>query len=410
MTVTALSEQTGSLVGTAAIRSRMLSVDGMLERLFAFAFRGLVYPQIWEDPVVDLAAMEIKPDHHIVTIASGGCNVLSYLTESPAKITAVDLNRAHVALTKLKLAGLQNLPNWDSFYRFFGDADEKQNIRDYKHYLQPALDDATRDYWEGRSLIGRKRLSQFKTNIYTHGLLGRFIGVGHRLAKIYGRDLGSYLNCRTVQEQRDYFSKEIAPLFDKRFVKWLTNRRVSLYGLGIPPAQYEALAGELTMAEVLHERLERLTCGFSLNDNYFAWQAFGRGYAPNASGPVPLYLDQRNFAKLRTNAERATVQQINMTDALLAMPAASVDRVVLLDAQDWMTDAQLNALWTAITQASRVGARVIFRTAGKLTILPGRVADEVLGQWNYLEERSLELGLKDRSSIYGGFHIYERAN
>ena len=410
MTATALAEQHSTLVGTAAIRNRMLSVDGMLERLFAFAFRGLVYPQIWEDPVVDLEAMDIKPDHHIVTIASGGCNVLSYLSDSPAKITAVDLNRAHVALTKLKLAGLQKLPNWESFYRFFGDADEKQNILDYKHYLHPVLDDATRDYWEGRSLMGRKRLNQFKTNIYAHGLLGRFIGIGHRIAKIYGRDLGSYLNCRSLQEQRDYFTKEIAPLFDKQFVKWLTNRRVSLYGLGIPPAQYEALAGGSTMAEVLHERLERLTCGFSLNDNYFAWQAFGRSYAPNASGPLPLYLDQRYFSKLRENAERVTVQQINMTDALLAMPAASVDRVVLLDAQDWMTDAQLNALWSAITHSSRVGARVIFRSAGKHTILPGRVADDLLGQWNYLENRSLELGLKDRSSIYGGFHIYERAN
>lgn len=90
MTVTTLGEQSGSLVGTAAIRSRMLSVDGMLEPLFAFAFRGLVYPQIWEDPVVDLAAIEIKSYYHIVTIASGGCNVLSYLSESPAKITAVD--------------------------------------------------------------------------------------------------------------------------------------------------------------------------------------------------------------------------------------------------------------------------------------------------------------------------------
>jgi S-adenosylmethionine-diacylglycerol 3-amino-3-carboxypropyl transferase len=408
MTVTALTEQHGSLVRTAAIRSSALSVDGMLERLFAFAFRGLVYPQIWEDPVVDLAAMEIEPHHHIVTIASGGCNVLSYLSENPAKITAVDLNRAHVALTKLKLVGLQNLPNWDSFYRFFGDADEAQNIRDYQHYLKAALDDTTRKYWEGRKLTGRRRLSQFKTNIYAHGLLGRFIGVGHKLARVYGRNLGSYLTCRSIEEQREYFKREIAPLFDKRFVKWLTNRRVSLYGLGIPPAQYEALAGNSSMADVLFERLERLTCGFSLNDNYFAWQAFGRGYAPNASGPVPLYLERRNFAKLRANADRVSVQQINMTDALLAMPAGSVDRVVLLDAQDWMTDAQLNALWSAISHATSSEARVIFRTAGKSTILPGRVTEDVLGQWNYLNGRSLELGQKDRSSIYGGFHIYER--
>jgi S-adenosylmethionine-diacylglycerol 3-amino-3-carboxypropyl transferase len=32
----------------AAVRSSKASRDGMLERLFAFAFDGLVYPQIWK--------------------------------------------------------------------------------------------------------------------------------------------------------------------------------------------------------------------------------------------------------------------------------------------------------------------------------------------------------------------------
>jgi S-adenosylmethionine-diacylglycerol 3-amino-3-carboxypropyl transferase len=411
MTITtAVLDNPANLVGSAVTRSKIFSVDGVLERLFAFAFRGLVYPQIWEDPVVDMRAMDIKPHHHIVTIASGGCNVLSYLAASPARVTAVDLNRAHVALTRLKLMGLEKLPNWDVFYRFFGEAEASQNIRDYHHYLRPALDIETRRYWEGRGFTGRTRLRQFKTNIYSHGLLGRFIGVGHKLAKVYGRDLSSYLDCRTLQEQRDYFTREIAPLFEKRFVKWLTQKRVSLYGLGIPPAQYEALAGGSSMAKVLHERLERLTCGFSLSDNYFAWQAFGRSYAPDASGPLPPYLAQANFQTLRENAKRVSVQQINMTDALLAMPEGSVDRVVLLDAQDWMTDAQLNALWNAITRCTGSGARVIFRTAGKETILPGRVTDDTMQNWTYLTERSLQLGEEDRSSIYGGFHVYERAN
>ena len=40
----------------------------------------LVYPQIWEDPEVDLAALSLAPDDRVVTIASGGCNVLTYLT------------------------------------------------------------------------------------------------------------------------------------------------------------------------------------------------------------------------------------------------------------------------------------------------------------------------------------------
>jgi S-adenosylmethionine:diacylglycerol 3-amino-3-carboxypropyl transferase len=59
------------------------SKRGFLERLFAFAFRGFVYPQIWEDPEVDLPALKIDDDSRIMTIASGGCNVMNYLTEGP---------------------------------------------------------------------------------------------------------------------------------------------------------------------------------------------------------------------------------------------------------------------------------------------------------------------------------------
>jgi S-adenosylmethionine-diacylglycerol 3-amino-3-carboxypropyl transferase len=400
--------RSGNLVGHAVHRNRMLSLDGVLERIFSLAFRGLVYPQIWEDPVVDMAAMEIKPHHHVVTIASGGCNVLSYLTASPARITAVDLNRTHVALTRLKLAGLAALPGWEEFYRFFGEADDRQNTRDYRRYLRPAIDGETRKYWEGRSLLGRKRVKHFQNNIYRKGLLGRFIGMGHVMAKLYGCDLKALLACRSVEQQRQFFDTQIAPLFQRPFVKWLTDRKVSLYGLGIPPAQYEALAGGGRMADVLHKRLERLTCGFPLRENYFTWQAFGRSYAPGASGPLPPYLSEDNFAQLRANGACVSVNRISLTDALEAMPAKSVDRFVLLDAQDWMTDIQLNALWRSISRAATPDARVIFRTAGTETILPGRVDSEVLHQWQYLEARSRELGERDRSSIYGGFHIYER--
>lgn len=400
----------GNLVGHAIHRNRMLSFEGVLERIFSLAFRGLVYPQIWEDPVVDMAAMEIKPHHHVVTIASGGCNVLSYLTASPARITAVDLNRTHVALTRLKLAGLSSLPGWEEFYRFFGEADDRQNTRDYRRYLRPAIDGETRKYWEGRSWLGQKRVKHFQNNIYHKGLLGRFIGVGHVMAKFYGCDLKALLACRSVEQQKQFFDTQITPLFERPFVKWLTDRKVSLYGLGIPPAQYEALAGGGRMADVLHKRLERLTCGFPLRENYFTWQAFGRSYAPRASGPLPPYLSEDNFSQLRANGGRVSVSRISLTDALEAMPAKSVDRFVLLDAQDWMTDIQLNALWRAISRAATPDARVIFRTAGTESILPGRVDGEVLHLWQYLEARSRELGNRDRSSIYGGFHIYERTH
>lgn len=384
-----------------------MSFDGLLERLFTLAFSGLVYPQIWEDPAVDLEAMELAPHHHVVAIASGGCNILSYLTADPARITAVDLNRAHVALCRLKIAGIRHLPGWPAFYRFFGEANDRLNVSLYRKWLEPHLDAATRAYWEGRSLLGRKRITGFKRNLYAKGLLGRCIGVGHRVARLYGYDMRGLLESRSLKQQAEFFQDSIAPLFEKRLIRGVLNRRVSLYGLGIPPAQFAHLAGGGAMSDVVRSRLERLATAFPLRDNYFAWQAFGRSYAPEACGPLPPYLQERNFGLIRQRAARITVNQISLADALARMPGRSVDRYVLLDAQDWMTDAQLDHLWRQISRTASNGARVIFRTAAAASVIEGRLAAELRIQWQYLGNRSRELAQRDRSAIYGGFHIYE---
>jgi S-adenosylmethionine-diacylglycerol 3-amino-3-carboxypropyl transferase len=396
----------------AVRRHRALSREGLLERLFERLFRGLVYTQIWEDPEVDLEALALTPDCHVVAIASGGCNVLSYLTGDPARITALDLSTAHVALNRLKLMAASRLPSWEAFYRFFGAADAEANVAAYDRLIKPYLHAPSRHYWEGRSLQqwGRRRISIFARNAYRHGVLGRFIGVSHAIARAYGVDLRELLAARSLEEQRHFFETAMAPLFDKRAVRWATGNRLSLYGLGIPPAQYEALAGGTDMRHVLRSRLERLACGFSLDDNYFAWQAFGRSYANDASGPLPPYLRRENFDVLRARAHRVEVMNRSITEYLANCPDGSRDRYVLLDAQDWMTDAQLDALWSEITRTARPGARVIFRTAAELSLLPGRLAPALLERWHYEADLSQALTRRDRSAIYGGFHLYVLKN
>ncbi len=406
------SGQRNERVIRAVHQHQPLSKDGLRERLFTLAFRGLVYPQIWEDPVVDMAALQIKPGEHIVTIASGGCNALSYLTAAPGKITAVDLNRAHIALNNLKRIAAQHLPSYEAFYRFFAEAKESANVALYHRYIAPHLDRQSRDYWESRDLLRRRRINFFSRNLYRYGLLGTFIGAGHAVARLHGRNPRRLLEAQSLEQQRELFDEVLAPLFEKRHIRWLVNNPISLYGLGIPPAQYKALMGgrDGSMSEVLRERLERLATAFDFKDNYFAWQAFGRRYPASAVGALPPYLDKANFDKVRAYAERIDINHVSMTDHLATFAPASVDCVVLLDAQDWMTDEQLNALWSEITRTARPGARVIFRTAGVETILPGRVAEETLGRWTYEAERSMTLGKADRSSIYGGFHLYALNN
>lgn len=408
LTPTATSDRTALHLRTAIHRNKALSRNGVLERTFTLAFRNLVYPQIWEDPAVDMEALQIKPDDHIVTIASGGCNVLNYLTAQPQKITALDLNGAHIALNKLKLAALQHLPSHAVFFNLFGHANLRSNVAVYKKYIRPQLDGQSRAYWDRRNWRGRQRVSMFTRGFYRHGLLGRFIGLAHTVARLNGCNPRTILLATSRQEQRELFDKHFAPVFERRWVRWLANQKASLYGLGIPPKQYEALAGNEPggMAKVLRNRVEKLACDFDIKDNYFAWQAFGRRYQDLPAASVPPYLEKQNFEPLRAACNRVDVRHQSMTEFLHASGPGSVDCVVLLDAQDWMGDDDLTSLWQAITDAAKPGARVIFRTAADEHLLPGRVPAAILDQWHYDEARSRALYERDRSSIYGMFHIY----
>lgn len=395
----------------AVHRHKAISRQGIQERLFTLVFSGLVYPQIWEDPIVDLEALDLQPDDHLVAIASGGCNILSYLSAAPIKITAVDLNPAHVALNKLKQAAVRHLPDYRAFHRFFAEADGRDNVKAYEDYIRPHLDETSRKYWESRNLFGRRRIGYFRSNLYRHGLLGTFIGASHLLARVHGRNPRKMLSARSREEQRQIYEAELAPLFEKRHIRWLLNKPSALFGLGIPPSQFEALKGKEThMSNVLSQRLERLACDFDLQDNYFAWQAFGRRYATGGAGPLPPYLKREAFEDLRQRIDDLEVQHRSFTEYLASMDTASLDAYVLLDAQDWMTDDILTTLWTEIERTAKPGARVIFRTAGEESILPGRIADDILARFSYDEARCREWNAKDRSSIYGGFHLYVRNN
>ena len=397
---------TTGLVTQAVVRHDAKPGGKLLDKAFAFAFKGLVYAQIWEDPVVDMAALQIRPDSRIVTIASGSCNALSYLTADPAQITAVDLNAAHLALGRLKIAAVRHLPDYEALRRFCVEADHPDNVETYRRLLAPQLDAVTQRYWEGRDLVGRKRIGGFANGIYKRGLLGNFIGLAHFLAKIYKIDPREILEAETIEEQRRVFDEKFAPIFDRGFIRWLTDRPASLFGLGIPPAQYTALAGDDRMADVLRKRLEKLACHFPVNDNYFAWQAFGRGYGREPGQSLPPYLHEANYDLVRQRIDRLEVRQVNFIDHLAAQPAASLDRYILLDAQDWMDDATLTRLWREITRTARSGARVLFRTAAEPSLLPGRVPEEILGRWHYADAESRAATLADRSSIYGGVHLY----
>jgi S-adenosylmethionine-diacylglycerol 3-amino-3-carboxypropyl transferase len=396
------------LIADAVRNSRTQDEATIWDKIFAFWFRRLVYTQIWEDPEADLAALQLPLGSTIVTISSGGCNALSYLTAQPAQVYAVDLNEAHLSLLKLKLAGIRAFSTYSEFWQFFGEASSPANARRYRERLRPLLDPEARAYWDKRNIIGRPRHVYFTNGFYRHGMLGRFIGLAHIVAKLAGIDLAVLLTGKVDAPERIEALDRLRSLFRSRLARLMTRTPALLFSLGIPPQQRALLGGGAPLNEVLLERLLRLIDGHPNETNYFAWQALHRGYAGPGDRCLPPYLKRRQFARMRDDAGLIIPVHANLRQFLEGLPAREVDAVVLLDSQDWMAADEIRALWDAIDRAGSNQVRVIFRTAGVASPLEGEELAPLREIWLRDDERS-DIGFElDRSGIYGGFHCYVR--
>jgi len=410
----ALARSKTAAIKKAVYRAAPGKKQALLDRLFALWFARFVYNQIWEDPVVDLEALQLQPDSQVVTIASGGCNILNYLVADPAHITALDLNPAHIALTRLKLASLKHLPDHESFFQFFGVAKNQENVDLYRQYLAAHLDEATRGFWEHRSILGGERIEFFAKGLYRKALLGKFIGFLHAFGRIAGSHPERILSARSLEEQREIYDREIEPLFELKLVRLLARQPIVLYSLGIPANQFDAMKQDSSgdLAELIRFRIRRLACDFDLSENYFAWQAFGRHYDVKDRRATPPYLKAENYATIRDRLDRVEVKLQSMTDYLGAQDAASKDRYILLDSVDWMDATMLADLWAQIRRTAKPGARVIFRTAGAESPFTEKLDPAVFARlfegWHYHEADSKRWLAQDRSAIYGGFHLYSR--
>jgi S-adenosylmethionine-diacylglycerol 3-amino-3-carboxypropyl transferase len=405
--------QTSPELIAQAVNARPITTgQGLLERMFKLSFGGFVYNQIWEDPDVDAEALQLDSNSRMLTISSGGCNVLNYLARGVASIDAVDLNANHLNLLKLKLHALKHLPTHEDYFAFFGVAQDPENVRRYLTYLHPSLDESSQAYWQGgkaRQKLKRERFRYFERGLWKRSSLGMFIRFMHGVARRKKMYPVRLLDCTTLAEQEAAFERQLEPFFKMRAVRGMAKLPFLLHSLGVPPRQYEAFKNDAVSGGVIEEfriRIKRLACQFPIQDNYFAWQAFGARYDIKNRRAIPSYLKEENFQALKANADRVKTHLTSLTGFLATMPVNSLNRFVMLDAQDWMSEEQITALWKQILRVGQPGTRIIFRSGSPASPVDPALPTEIKSRFTYEQAQSQELFKKDRSAIYGGFHLY----
>jgi len=92
-------------------------------------FSILRYANCWEDPLLLLNGLAIKPGDRILSIGSAGDNSFSLLTADPAQVVAVDISRTQLALIALKKAAIQQLDYPDLLgFLGFRTADNRMHL------------------------------------------------------------------------------------------------------------------------------------------------------------------------------------------------------------------------------------------------------------------------------------------
>ena len=131
-----------------------------------FGFGGSVYNQIWEDPRVDAEALQIGPQSSLSDNLQWWLQcITTRLVHKPKKIVAVDLNaESHDASSRLKLAAVKHLPDYETFYNFFGYGQHKDNIAVYNEIAYANIS-TPKHVRSGNRVTGQERPSVLSESV-----------------------------------------------------------------------------------------------------------------------------------------------------------------------------------------------------------------------------------------------------
>jgi S-adenosylmethionine-diacylglycerol 3-amino-3-carboxypropyl transferase len=348
--------------------------DAVHDRLF--------FAQVREDPRAEIAALAPSAGKTLVVVSSGGCTALSLLASGAGRVVAVDLNRAQNHLVELKAAACR-LGARDAV-AFLGAQPSRTRAATYA-VLRDSLSPPARRYWDARP-------RQIAAGVLGAGVSEQLIGVvvTALVLAVHPRSrVDRLLGSRTLDEQRTLFAREWDTWRWRALFTLLCNRLVlrNTY-----PSQFFAHVENPGFALHFRRCAEHALTELPAASNYFLHQMLTGSYPTGEPDGAPPYLSDAG-ARSVGGGERLHLVDGGMTGYLRRCPAASVHGFALSNICEWMTPAQIDALFREVLRTAAPGARLVYRNFVDWTELPAWcdrvVPDEALGVRLSREDRSV---------------------
>ncbi|KAH6900388.1 hypothetical protein B0T10DRAFT_26669 [Thelonectria olida] len=345
-----------------------------------------IYAFTWEDTRVDERLLKLGADDKVLAITSAGDNILSYLTQSPARVHAVDLNPTQNHLLELKAAAYTSGLPYEDFWMIFGEGKHPHFREILIGSLSPHLSGRALQYW-------LKNVHVFQNSngygLYDTGGSRHAIRVFRWIARVFGlqKAVKQLLEAKTLNEQREIWRKKIRPALLSKLVCNLVVAQESFLwaALGVPKNQLAMIEADHAVSDLVKgpKPVAKKTRSHAIwhymvntldpvaeethiaEDNPYYYVTLAGKFSRKCH---PDYLSPRAHAKLsRPNAlDGLRIHTDELEEVIARITPGELTVAVVMDSMDWFDPGARAAAQqiSKLNRALKMGGRVLLRSSG----------------------------------------------
>lgn len=353
-------------------------------------FSEIRYGQCWEDADILLKALEIRPGHACVSIASAGDNTLAMLAAGGDRVIALDLSLAQLACLELRVAAFRALSHGEML-GLIGSRPHSGREDLYRRCRSLLSPDA-RQFWDAhpreiaRGIGGAGKFERYFAHFRTYVL--PLIHSRRRIARL--------LECRSAAERNAFYDDEWDTWRWRLLFRVFFSRTV-MGRLGRDPSFFRYVQGSVSTRILARARYAMTVLAPSENP-YIQWILLGRH-----TTALPYALRPENFERIRACLDRLEWHRRSLEDFLETAGDHAIDRFNLSDIFEYMSEENYRRLLERVLRAGRPGARLAYWNMLVQRRRPPEMADRLRS----LEDLAGALHREDKAFFYQGFVVEE---
>ena len=354
-------------------------------------FSAIRYAQCWEDADVLVEALQPRPGHTLLSIASAGDNTLALLTGAPARVIAVDLSAAQLACLELRVAAYRALSH-SELLQLIGSR-PSANRRALYQQCRSQLSGDVRVFWDRHGdEVDRGIGGAGKFERYFDTFRRRVLPLVHPARRV------EQLLAGGSRDTREAFHAQRWDTWRWRVMFRLFFSRAVMGRLGRDPAFFTHVEGSVAQ-RILARTRHALTALDPAQNPYVHWIL-----RATHGAALPLALRPEHFNTIRQNLDRLEWRQCDIGAALDTLPAGSVHGCNLSDIFEYMSLEEYRAQLERLCEALAPAGRLAYWNMLAPRTRPEALADRL----RPLNDLAARLHQQDKAFFYRAFVVEER--